>query len=124
MGESARVPRAASSGKVAAGLLAHLLVSLAARALALLRARALLEDGLLVLTHRGDETLDASKVGFTVAAELPSQTRELLSVDGHDEIDGALANLERRRVRQEIVPHEETHEHEVVEQPLDVEREG
>ena len=124
VGESARVPRAASELEVAAGLLAHLLVSLTARALALLCARALLEDGFFVLPHRGDESLDASEVGFTVAAEVTAQTWELLSVDGHDEIDGALANLERRRVRQEIVPHEETHEDEIVEQPLDVEREG
>ncbi len=51
-----------------------------------------------------------------VAADLSAvgevaDARELLLVGGHEQLDGALADVQRRHVRQEVVAHEEAHEH-------------
>jgi len=72
-----------------------------------LRLRALLENRFLVLPHSCHKVLDPRKVGLTVAAKVSPHGRKLLPVDGHDEVDGAFADLQRRRVRQEIVARQQ-----------------
>ena len=52
--------------------------------------------------------------------EVPPQLGHQLLVRVDEHVDRAVADLERRDVREEVVPHEETHEHEVVDDPLKV----
>ena len=85
---------------------------------ALLGPRALLEDGLLVRPDDLHELLDSSQIRLAVAAQVPAQGRQLLPVHRHDQVDRALPDLQRGRVRQEIVTHEEAHKHKVVEHAL------
>ena len=85
---------------------------------AVLGPGSLLEDGLLVRPHDLHKLLDPSQIWLAVAAQVPSQVRQLLPVHRHDQVDRALPDLQRGRVRQEIVTHEEAHEDEIVKHAL------
>ena len=81
-------------------------------------AGALRKDLLLVLAddaHELRHTLEACVAPFAqVAPELGKHA----FVGGHEQFNSALANLEGGHVGQEVVATEETHEDEVVDQPL------
>ena len=42
----------------------------------------------------------------------------LRAIDGEEAVEGALGDVERGQVRQEVVAHQEGHEHEVVDHAL------
>lgn len=83
---------------------------------------ALAED--LVLAHGEllEDDLGALEAHLAVLGEVPSHAVEVGLPDAHERVDGALADLERREVRQEVVADEEDEEDPVVEGAL--EREG
>ena len=58
------------------------------------------------------------EVGHAAVAQVAAHGRQQLFVKHHEQVDGALADLQRGHVRQKVVAHEEAHEHKVVEQAL------
>ena len=66
----------------------------------------------------------AIKGYLTSGGQVVSQGRQLLLVDGHNGINGSLSDVEGGRVRKEIVAHEETEQHEVINDALEIEGKG
>lgn len=84
---------------------------------------ALAEDLVLAIGEALEDDLCAGEVDFPVLGEVATHLVEVRLPDAHEDVDGALANLETRQVREEVVSDEEDEEDPVVEGTLEVERE-
>lgn len=82
------------------------------------------KDVILGLGESLKHDLCALKLNATVVGNVATHARKLTLPDSEERVDGALADLERRKVRQEVITDEEDEENPVVHCALEIKWEG
>ena len=83
-----------------------------------------LDHLLLDLADVVEDQVHSVEVDLPVAREVVTESGQLVLVYGHDGVDGTLSDMQTGQVRQEIVSDEEAEENEVIDDSLEVKREG
>ena len=80
-----------------------------------------LEKLLLVLGDVLEKHVAIRKKNFVLICQIPGHCWQDIFVHYHDGIQCTLSDLQRWQVRQKVIAHEETKEHKIVNQPLEIE---
>jgi hypothetical protein len=83
-----------------------------------------LDHLLLDLADVVEDQVHSVEVDLPVAREVVTESGQLVLVYGHDGVDGTFSDMQTGQVRQEIVSDEEAEENEVIDDSLEVKREG